>query len=791
MTFASLQPFLQEMPLSGQHHPKNWGSELLVSMTLAVSILFVSNTLNAADPVLDVTQVNDEYSIPLGFFNPDSRPIELHGASAEALLQIPVSPRVQIREAVLDMVYTNSIALIPRSLLAVTLDKRVLAQLPLKGSTPDNAARVTLPIDRLHSGYRTLGFRAAQHYTDDCEDGGAPELFSQIDSTHSILRFKATPAPIKPSLARLDDVFDKRLWTKQFSLNVISAEASNAPEVMDAAGLVAQAATLRLDFLPTRVNFSKAKRSENTIIAAGKSPPNFPGLSLPAGDGDVILLGTRESLAPLISENLLKRITSGYIGIFQADQQSTRAVLVVSGANLEQLKQAATFLALRDIALPDRSEVLIEDLVVPKGYQRTLQSECANEGCVNFSDLGFVNATMHGMYPKPVDLNFWAFPQMFGPQQREFNATINFAYGAGFDKKSALNVLLNGHFIQAFHLGNIAGEQHRSATIKIPVAALQEGRNVLSFAPTVVGHELGGRCILIFTDNLYVSILKDSSIDIPPMDGFMRLPDLNLFARAGLPYTLKADAKGTKLLLLNDDEHTISAALTLLGKLAQIGETTLTGIEFFRDQQSLGQAQKYLVVGAAPDLTAEFKDEVGAFLPKVHWQTLQLGAFPPGIQANADAWFTRLSNWFKNPTQGLLQQAKALPASAEAKISEGLGLSSAAIQFQSKHTNSLITLFTATDSPLLREGLDRLVTHETWAKLQGNGMLWNPSGESVANSYPTTFVFVGNIPKSAQVTLFFSERSSLTIALALLAVLTLGTLTWVILRRRAKRMGVS
>ncbi|MEW5839033.1 MAG: cellulose biosynthesis cyclic di-GMP-binding regulatory protein BcsB [Pseudomonadota bacterium] len=772
-------------------NPKIHKSVIFSSLLLCASMAFA-----AAPPELKLSQEGDQYTIPLGFFEGEREPMELRGSAAEASFNLPVSPRLHIHDAALDFTYTNSISLIPRSLLAVTLDKRILAQYPLKASMPDNTALVSLPAKNLFPGYRALGFRAAQHYTDDCEDGFAPELFTQIDRSQSVLRIKATPAPIQTSLARLGDVFDSRLWIKQFAVNIVAAEQSASSELLEAASLSAQGVALRLDFVPMRVSFSYAKRAEANQQGMPKVTPssvktNFPGFSPPPGNEDVILVGTKESLTPYLAESTLKRINSGYIGIFQADNQPSRAILVISGTNAAEVKKAAGFFSLRDMAFPERSEVTIEDLRLPENYQRAMNSVCPHKGCIYFSEFGFRNTTMRGMYPKPAELTFWAFPQMFGPQQLDFNARINFAYGAGFDKKSALNVILNGQFVQAIHLGNIAGEQFRGASIKIPVAALQDGRNVLSFLPTMIGLGQGGRCVPIFTEHLFVSILENSTIELPPMDGFMRLPDLNLFSRAGLPYTLKSDAYGSKLLLLDNSEPTLSAALTLLGKLAQVTEKTLTGIQLFSDQTTANDVRHLLVVGAVPNLNAEFKNRVSAFIPKRHWQTIQLGAYPEGIQAAADAWWARLLSWLKNPNEGLLQQTKARPASAEAQIIEGLGLSSAAIQFHANGDRNLITLFTAADAEKLQSGMERLVRHETWAELQGNGMLWDPSGEAVSHSFPDRHVYVGNIPQSARVSLFLSDRSWLTVALAGLIILLLGAVTWVILRRRAKRLGVS
>ncbi len=131
------------------------------------------------------------------------------------------------------------------------------------------------------------------------------------------------------------------------------------------------------------------------------------------------------------------------------------------------------------------------------------------------------------------------------------------------------------------------------------------------------------------------------------------------------------------------------------------------------------------------------------------------------------------------------------PVSAEVKLSEGLGQSSAAVQFQSTRTKGTITLFTAADSSLLQAGLDRLVHHSTWAELEGNGMLWDSTGNTIGTSYPSTHYLLGNAPKSARLPLFLGDRTWLTVSLALFAIFALALVTWLILRRRAARMGVS
>lgn len=757
------------------------------NLTTAVQLLgllaWVFTTLGQAvhaAPRAIISHTQDETLIPLAVLNASPMPLDLRGLAPRAGLSIPVPARMKIESSELELYYTNSIALQARSLLAISLNERILAQLPLKAAQPNNAARISLPLQNQPAGYHSLSLSAAQHYADMCEDGSAAELFTQIDMQQSTLRLRATREPIPTSLAHLDELFDKRLWLNQFPLSIVSAE----PALLEASTLAAQGVALRLDFIPVNISYQTVAPDSNADAIQDES--YFPGLAAHADtQGDIVLIGSRQSLAAIVSPKLLEQIKGAYLGLFPLDADPTRGVLLISGLDAQQVTEAARVFALHKLALPDRQDIHIKNLDMPQDFSRLQgnpnQSNPPDEnGWVSFSRLDFATTTLHGMYPKPAELNFWAFAEMFDPQQRNLTAELSFAYGAGFDQKSALNIFLNGKFIQALHLDNPHGEQLWRTRITIPVAQLKAGQNTLSFAPSLIGKDVGGECRPIFTENLYVSIADDSRIALPPSNGFMRLPDLSLLARTGLPYTQPYDGGGSALVVLDDDADTHSAALTLIGKLAQINKAALTGLVTTRDLARLKGDHNLLLVGKSTNLPDNLKNEIAAFIPGLRWQNLVVGVQESQIQAS-------LQSWLDNPMQSPVGMKKSTPASAALSLERGLGQSNAAVQFQSSFSGGTVTLFSANDPKRLRNGINQLVSFDTWGALNGNGMLWSISGEALGFSFPVSHSFVGDIPTTTWLTLTLGDRPWLLLVLALSIILATSLLTWFMLRRRARR----
>ena len=746
------------------------GFQYLVFILLIALISITAQAMQMTP--LRVENIDNEYRIPLGWLNNRSHmPIELYGANARRVVKLPLAERLQIEDERLEMVYTNSISLLPRSQLAVTLNERVVAQLPVNPQQPNNSARITFDFSHLQAGYHDLGFRAAQHYIDECEDPSAPELYSQIDAIDSYVSFTAHRKPIKPSLAQLSDIFDSRLWMDRYRLQLLVPPDALATEPMrQAAAQLSQYIASKFEFIPVSVQLTELPAN---FKIDEQDARHFPGVALSNQSWDGIVFGTREQLAPYIAQEILENITEGYIGVDLSDQDPTRFIVLVSGTTPDEVKQAATVLNLPGLALPDRYHVRISDLQMDTGYQRRLPLQ-TDRGWINFAQLGFRSTTLRGMYPGSVGLTFWSIQEMLDPARPFVNIQLHYAYGSGFDRKSALNVFLNDQFIQALPLQDIRGGQVYRDPIRVPTVALQPGINSLRFEPTVIGVDVGGVCVPIFTDHLHVSIFEDSRIEMPPIADFMRLPDLELFAQTGLPYTRFSDGKGVGVLVGDMRLNTLSSALTLIAKLRQVHGAPLTALRFPALEDSLDEFDSLIVVGAVDHLPEQIGRQMTAFMPRLRWQSIQVGSFK--TQDN------NILSWLQSPLTQINQ-----PATATITFREGLGDSTALVQFHTDH-GVPVTVLTAADHQRLERGTQRLTEFETWPAVTGAGFMWNADGTAHAVAEAVNYFTIGQLPSKGRMNYYMSTYTWQTMLALASFIVFFVMLTWFLLRRRAHKI---
>lgn len=796
----------------------------LLRFSLLATLLCALSATTSADstPTVRVASTEGgEYRIPIGWLNNRSpAPISLNGADARRTLPVPLPARLVVEEARLEMEYTNSISLLPRSQLSVTLNDRIAAQLPVNPRQPDNAARIELDASRLSPGFHDLGFRAAQHYTNQCEDPSAPELYSQIDAVNSFLYMKTRPRAIEPSLGSLSEVFDNRMWMDRYELELMvpPGALSESEELRQAASQLSQFVAATLEFVPVSVNVNE--------LALPPAPPdhqqNFSHLALAEQSQEGILLGTREQLAPYLSPHFLDTIHDSHIGIYPADQNSERFIMVVSGTTPEEVKRAATLLNLDDMIFPDSHEVSVSELELDSGYQRSQPTQ-EDPDWVSFTQLGYRTITLQGMKPGSAGVNFWSVREMFNPSRSFIDLQLNYAYGAGFDRQSSLNVFLNGQFIQALPLQEVEGEQLHRQRIRLPVIALRAGINELRVVPTVVGVDAGGECAMIFTDNLQVTVFEDSRIELPPISDFMRLPDLGLFSLTGLPYTRNSDGKGVSLVLTDSQPETLASALTLVAKLRQSHQAPLTALrlptaDVLADETLFGHtngttksstdngtnntntadvddlegtdnrsatqadeepAEGVIVVGNLRELPEPIATQMTAFMPDLRWQNMQIGSF------NDRSLTTGLERWLEQPLTPLTRHMQINePATARVSLSSGLNRSAALVQFQSQ-AGVPVTVLTADDAPTLKHNVDRLVENQVWSAVRGAAFMWSKDGQTAASAKPPEPFYIGKPSTTGNVSHYLSLHPWRAVTAMTGFIFLLVLLTWWLLRRRA------
>lgn len=713
------------------------------------------------------------YTSSLSRFMARDEPIALRNTSSEYVLFVPIPARWQPQRARLHLEFTNSIALLPqRSQLLVSVNRRLVAQLPLKSTSPDGVVDITLPVDALTAGYNQLKFEVAQHYTEDCEDPTAPELWTRIDTLASRLELEVAPKSGDLRLSQLADLFDRRSWG-DFPLSIVAPPGTPPEQLLRWGGLAAQAAALRLDYVPLALDYLTAENA--TATAPGR---RLPGLAQAALRGrDAVLVGTRDALAPYLGAATAQQIRGSFLGLFPLDEDPQHFVLVVSGTNAEEVDRAATALLFLNFPYADAATMHIAALSPPELAQYAAPGAVHPGARYRFADLGYDTATLQGYKQSNLSraaLTLWLPPDLYTREDANVVLALHMVYGAGLREDSVLNVMLNDRFENVIPLNDKDGAMFRDYRVHIPLRSFRPGYNTLSFEPRMTSL-VSDHCKLGQSENMLLTLFEDSTLQLPAAAHYVALPDLALFARSGFPYTRSPDGAELTVQVTGDEPATIAAAWTLLARLAQVQGLPLYRATWRTDAPAA--AADVLLIGPRGRLDAEMLRAAPLGLtPEV--------AAPLQTRVDVDraetTWWQRL--W--GADDGVLLR----PAMAQVQQSGGLGRYTALAQFASPyHADRTVTLLTAADVATLAAGTRALVQPAVWNNMDGAVTVWREDGSDLQTREAETQYHSGEVGVGTRMQYYFSNYPLYGGAIIVLLLVAVALLTWLLLRQFRRR----
>lgn len=716
-----------------------------------------SASLPAAEETAVPARTDD---ITLAHLMPRNEQIMLRNMHAEYIMSIPVSARMKIEKSTLRLKYTSSIALAaPRSQLRISLNDRVIAQISLASAKPEgNLADINVPTELWAPGYNTLKFSAAQHYTlQGCENPFSPELWTQINTIDSKLMIDSTSQPVPERLSELPTLIDRKLWG-DYELNIITATKQPRDPQLKWGGLIAQAAALRLDYVPLRVRHAVAGYRENTPARQSRLP-HLEQSSLTGRDN--VLVGTKAELSPYLDKRLSDDISGSYLAIFPLDEDPAHFILIVSGKDDAEVTRAATTLAYMNFNLPASSSAKILDLKTPSLPPYTAKSVTHENRMYRFSELGFENTVLRGMSSDNANkakLEFWVPPDLFSARNSDAILSLHLASGAGLRPDSVLNIMLNDRFERAIPLNEPSGTVYRNYKLMIPIRSFKPGRNTIDFEPSMMPL-VSKDCEVIQERNLLTTLFNDSTLSMPKAAHHVRMPDLSLFSKAAFPYTVQLDGSDLAIHVADQDSDTIAAAWMLAAKMAQL-------MKFPQPQSEISfkapQDSKNLILVGPYN---KFDQRVWKAAPLVLGEQ---GKVPYPVQENPDG-----------------SESFAIH-SAIAQISQNQGLGNshtAALQFESpEHVGKTVLVFTATNAQQLNRGIRALIQPATWNSLQGSIALWTDDEKPMQWQMAGEEYHVGEIGLITRLEYYFSNYPvywiigmiALIVAFALLTVYLLA-----------------
>jgi cellulose synthase (UDP-forming) len=507
--------------------------------------------------------------------------IRLQGWDSAARTSFILSPSQVAQTGTLHLKYQFSPGMIPgKSLLTVAFNDTTLTNLvmPAESSKADSAilkADIPVPAELL-AAQNAVEIHLRGHYAAKCEDPNDERLWAKIAST-STLEVAGVLLPMTNNLENLPAPFyekDQTIASKPIQFALDSEPSSTQ---LEAAGIL----------------------SSWFGVQANSHHLTFPvtmGL-LPAGN--VVLVARNDSL---LSTTLGQHLQGSHLSIIENPADHFGRILIVSADSDDQLVALARTVAMGKRFSGSSAEVIPSPLPSPRQVgdsprwvQTTRPSSLWSYTQTN--ELSTDGSQPIASYVRiPPDL-------YFGDQD---TVKLHLQYSTAHlssTQNAYMRVVANGSQVTYMPLAQKGGANAIQDTeIPVPVGFLRPFANTLLFQFIFSEKNRRDFCTAVPPSSATGTILPSSNLDLHSFPHWTAMPDLELFANAGFPFTRFAGLSQTTVVLA---DHPSSREITaMLDLLAYFGAQTGYPALRFRvgDTKSFDQDRDLLVIGTESSL---------------------------------------------------------------------------------------------------------------------------------------------------------------------------------------------
>ena len=513
----------------------------------------------------------------------------LRGNGSSQTLNFSLSRDRLVKLADLKLRYRTAPNLIPASSqIVVTLNGTVVGALaPSSTGALSTDFTLTLPPDLLHH-QNQLVFQLLAHVSNSCDDPANSTVWAQLDPA-STIELSGSRLTMTSDLASLPLPFYDAGGSRRATVPIVFAAQPTTTSIQAAAIVASWFGAL------------SAPRQLRFPVSIGTIP-----------SGNVILLAERDADLPTsLRDSSADASTGPAIAIRPNPSDPTSSILVVSGSTPDDLLTAARALVLHQVTWQG-PRVLIRNFVLPAARHpddapRWLRTDTIQ----TFADLTrtarATEATpdafeASGSNTVSVPLNLP--PDLDYADRENLPLRLDYRYNSvAVAQGSSLQVYLNGAYLSSTPLPHADRASRVLETlIPVPVADLRPFRNLLQFRFDL--HPAANHDCATPPASIPAAIVPDSALDLTGISHSAVLPNLQLFASAGFPFTRLADLAETTVVL--PSQPTPAELQLLLGLMAHFGAQT--GYPALRviiaGNSSIQPGRDYLVLGTVSDQPA-------------------------------------------------------------------------------------------------------------------------------------------------------------------------------------------
>jgi cellulose synthase (UDP-forming) len=494
-------------------------------------------------------------------------------------------PQTEVpQHATLALNYAFSPGLIPQvSQINVKLNGVLVTSLPMpdKKNLQLDAMHTTidLPTDLLVRK-NVLGFEFVGHYALQCEDSNNTALWARIEDSS---RIDISGAPFS-----LGD--DLKILPLPFYDGAVSSAVATIPVVF-----ASRPSNHALEAAGAVVSWFG--------VLARSRPLNFPvtiGTPIPRGNA-ILFVERYNDMPPGLDLNR----GGPTVAIRTNPSDPYGKLLIIAGSDGDQLLAAARGLALGNSLLQGRT-VSVTDMQLPAPREADDAPLWLSPDRISpfWNYTGEVELQTDGSGPVAVYLR--VPPDLYYSSRQNLPLHVDYRYNSiSLAKDSTMRLSANGSLVNEIGLPRDPDpKQTLEHNFAVPLASMRPFSNTLLFNFYFQAPKSGGTC----TDSPPIDfkgvVLRSSYFDLRGLYHWAPMPNLELFANAGFPFTRFADLSQTRIIM---PPQSSPAEMSLyLALMAYFGEET--GYPTLRVQvgnpSALGSDADYLILGNPTDQPA-------------------------------------------------------------------------------------------------------------------------------------------------------------------------------------------
>jgi cellulose synthase (UDP-forming) len=573
-----------------------------------------------------------------------TQPIELRGIDSNHTVYFTLPQTHVPKTAKIHVFYTFSPSLLPQlSHIRLSLNGTVFAAMQPKpqgnGSVSESAEQVFDIPAELMVHNNALNFEFIGHYALQCEDPANTTLWSRIHPT-TFLEIQGELLPLGDDLKQLPLPFLDPAVVQPLSLPVVFL-APPSMKAIQAAGIVTGYFGMVAENRPVRFPVHVGALPKGDVVLIAEGVGNLPqGLSLSPPDSPAVAMRTNPS-------------------------DPFGKVLIITGEDGDQLIKAAQAVAMHSGLLSGPTAYIdhlrLPDPQLPSRAPRWARSDQT----ISLGDYSTVES-MQGDGSAPINVYFRLAPDLFFAGRPNSILRLGYRYNSvPIGPISSLQMRVNNAFLGSLPL--IPGGQPARTTkldVPVPVVNLRPFSNSLSFDFTFQLAKAGD-CRDTTPINMQGAILRDSFLDLRGYPHYAPMPNLEIFANAGFPFTRFADLNNTTVVLPSDPTaQEIEIFVTLMGHFGR--QTGYPGMRVtVAGPESLAGAKSdFLVIGTGDDQPAF--DALAKYLPV----TLSEGK----VQVHNTAGFLAPLHraWWKQSRDSQLESGELVSSGSPDGVIEGI-----------------------------------------------------------------------------------------------------------------------